>query len=69
MSNESLQGTLSEVIQTATRILAEAVDLTLAEPDMTTEQKEDAAAALKECASVFNAYAGDFRKIARSERA
>ena len=68
MSNDDLQGSLTEIIQTVTRILGNAVDLILTEPDMTTEQKEDAAAALRECAGIFQAYAGDFAEIARSER-
>lgn len=63
------QDSLSEIIQTVGRTLGEAVDLELPEPDMTTDQKRDAAAALKDCADIFRAYAGDFRKIARSERA
>ena len=68
MSETPLQGSLAEIIDTVTRILGKAVDLNLPEVDMTIDQKESTALALKECAGIFQAYAGDFRKIARSDR-
>lgn len=64
-----LQSSLREALVIITGILADAVDLNLPEPDMTTDQKQEAAAALFECADILRAYAGDFAEIASSERA
>lgn len=70
MSNHiDLQGSLREVLLTVTGILSDAVNLDLPEPDMTVDQKFSAAEALSASAGIFRSWAGDFRKIARSEAA
>ncbi|KNY17724.1 hypothetical protein AKG11_05195 [Shinella sp. SUS2] len=65
-SGIDLQGSLREILFTVTGLLADAVDLDLPEVDMVEEQKVSAAEALKRCAEIFEAYAGDFRKATRS---
>ncbi|MCA0341243.1 MAG: hypothetical protein LCH99_16135 [Proteobacteria bacterium] len=64
-----LEGSLREILFTVTGLLADAVDLDLPEMDMVTEQKVSAAEALKRCAEILEAYAGDFAEIARAEAA